>query len=281
MTTSSTRRRTWAATGRRVIGRWFLTSGALLAALSAVPACSSGGYNNGKPDGSSKPRNGQGQDLSMEDPEPYDFSLPADLASRVDLAGGRDLAAPSDLASPADMAGPSGPITGGPCLGTAAGATAFRVGWYDSGGRATVRYDVHGLPDKSRWKIIVAGYTTSFTPQWVDPFLGPGGLGLDSSDFIDVELSTVGLSSISNVTISIYGRSYSTGSSGSFNWRTFSGDGSTPLNSVSNVTPYRWYPGDATTEVRAGDAGLLIRVKAGGNSNSLVVNRLEICMVAS
>lgn len=266
-------------------GRCLAAATALWALLGAVSACSSGGYGNSKPDGSSKPRTGPGQDLATPDPDPPDLMTPSDLAGSRDLAGAADLATSVDMATPADLAMSSdmasGLITGGPCLGSAVGATAFRVSWYDSGGRATVRYDVHGLPDKSRWKIIVAGRSIPYTPQWVDPFLGPGGLGLDSSNFIDVELSTAGLSSISNVTISIFGRSYSTGSSGSFNWQTLRGIGSTPLNSVSNVTPYRWYPGDATTEVRAGEAGLLIRIKAGGGSNSLVVNRLEICMVAT
>lgn len=283
VTTSLTRRRILLATVGR--GRRFPWAASLAALLGAFTACSSGGYNPGKPDGSSKPRPNPQQDLSTEDPDPPDLRTPSpsDLATSSDLATLADLATPpADFASsPPDMAGPTGPITGGPCMGSTMGATAFRVSWYKSGSTAAVRYDVHGLPDKSRSRVIVAGYTIPFTPQWTDPFLGPGGLQLDSSSFIDLELSTAGLSRISNVTISIFGRSVSTGSSGSFSWQTRDGIGATPTNSVSNVTPYRWYPGDATPEIRAGDAGMLIRIKAGGSSNSLAVNQLEVCMVAS
>ena len=69
--------------------------------------------------------------------------------------------------------------------------------WTDGGGRATVSYEVHGLPDKTRWKVGAYGYSIGYTPQFVDPFLGSGGLQLDGSSFIDVELSTVGVSRIS------------------------------------------------------------------------------------
>ncbi len=90
----------------------------------------------------------------------------------------------------------------------AQGATAFRVRWVNGGGTATVNYEVHGLPDKTRYKVGAYGYQIGFTPQFVDPFLGAGGLQLDSSDFVDVELSTKGLSSIQSATLSIFGRSF-------------------------------------------------------------------------
>jgi hypothetical protein len=35
-----------------------------------------------------------------------------------------------------------------------------------------------------------------------------------------------------------------------------------------------------TTEIDAGDAGVLLRIKAGPSSGSLVVNRIELCMQA-
>lgn len=256
----------------------------LLTLLGALGACSSGGYNNGKPDGSNKPRNG-GLDLSDPDPDPLDLQAPSDLAVLADLQRPSDLASPVDMSVPADLAMSSdmagGIISGGPCFGSPMGATAFRVHWYGSGGRATVAYDVHGLPDKSRGKVGVYGFGPGFTPQWVDTGLGPGGLELNSSDFIDIELSTAGLSRISNVTIALFGRSYATGSSGSFTWQTLAGIDGTATNSISNATPYAWYPGDATASIRPGDAGLLIRIKAGPSSNSLSVNKLEICMLAS
>lgn len=242
-------------------------------------------------DGSVRPP----RDLSMQVSEPdlrmepldgsTDFGRPVDLAEPRDLSSAPDLATPWDFATPPDLTSPdltpSGPITGGPCVSGASGATAFLVHWTDSGGRATVSYDVHGLPDKSRWKVGVYGYNIGFTPKFVDPFLGSGGLQLDSSSFIDVELSTVGVSRITSASLSIWGRSYSTGSSGSFNWMTVTGSGATPLNHVSNVAPYRWYSGDVTAAIAPSDRGMLLRIKAGGSSNSLVVNRLELCINAS
>ena len=54
----------------------------------------------------------------------------------------------------------------------------------------------------------------------------------------------------------------------------------TPASSVSNAAPYRWYTGDMTTELSPGDAGVLIRIKAGPASGSLVVNRVELCLEA-
>lgn len=221
------------------------------------------------------------QDLATDPTDPngsHDLRPPADLAGLRDLATAFDFATPPDLATPPDMAGPSGPITGGPCMSGVAGATALRVRWTNSGGRATVNYEAHGLPDTSRWKASAYGYAIPFDPQFVDPFLGDGGLLLDSSDFVDIEISTVGVHIINNFTIAIFGRSYSTGASGSFNWQTFTGTGSTPTNFVSNVAPYRWYAADATGDINPDDGGILLRLKAGGGSGSLVVNRIELCI---
>ena len=178
-------------------------------------------------------------------------------------------------------AGPTGPITGGPCISGSAGATAFRIKWVNGGGTATVSYEVDGLPDKSRWKAGAYGYSIGFSPSFVDPFLGEGGLQLDSSDFVDIELSTVGLSTIRSAKLAIYGRSFNTTASGSFDWMTFTDSGSTPIDFVSNVAPYRWYAYDATSAFRAGDGGVLLRIKAGPSSDALVVNRIELCMDAS
>lgn len=187
-----------------------------------------------------------------------------------------------DTGTPVVDTGPAGPISGGPCTSGAKGATAFRVRFYNGGGKPTVMYDVWGLPDKSRQKVGVYGYTIPYTvPAWADPFLGEGGLQLDSSNFIDIELSTKSLSSITSVTLSLYGRSYNTTASGSFNWQTFTSTGATPSGSVSNAAPYKWYPGNATAAFVTGDGGVLLRIKAGGPSGSLVVNKIELCMEAS
>ena len=174
----------------------------------------------------------------------------------------------------------TGPITGGPCLSGAPGATAFRFSFYDGGGEALVKYEVEGLPDRSSDKAGAYGYTIPFTPSYVDPFLAEGGLQLDGSSFVDVNLSTVGLSTIRSVTLSVYGRSYDTTTSGSFNWQTFVDVGSTPTDFVSNVAPYEWYSADATSAFRPGDGGALLRIKAGPSSDALVVHRIELCIDA-
>jgi hypothetical protein len=209
----------------------------------------------------------------------------ADLGSgaAVDLAGGAvDLAGGSvaDLASARDLGG-GGVIGGGACLSGAAGGTAIRVRWTNAGGTAQVQYEAFGLPDHSREKVGAYGYQIGFTPQFVDPFLGDGGLLLDGSDFVDFELSGVGISSIASAKLAIFGRSYDTTTSGGFSWLSFSDSGVTASDFVSNVAPYRWYVADIGDTIGAGDAGVRVRIKADGLSGSLVVNRIEICMSAS
>jgi hypothetical protein len=176
---------------------------------------------------------------------------------------------------------PSGPITGGPCSQGGAGQTAYRIRWANGGGNAYVVYEVHAMPDTSRFRAGAYGYTIPFTPQYVDTALAQGGLLLNSSDFVDIELSTVGIASITSARLAVYGRSYNTTTSGSFNWQTFDGVGASPTNLVSNAAPYAWYSADMTTEISPGDDGVLIRIKAGPSSGSLAVNRIEICMQAS
>ena len=180
-------------------------------------------------------------------------------------------------ATPIDA--PVGVITGGPCLSGAPGATAYRIRW-TGGGTAQVVYEVNGLPDHTRDHAGAYGYQVGFTPAFVDTFLGVGGLQLDGSDFVDLQLTTAGLATITSAKLSIFGRSYNTTASGSFTWQTFDGVGATPASSVSNAAPYRWYAGDMTTELSPGDAGVLIRIKAGPASGSLVVNRIELCLEA-
>jgi hypothetical protein len=215
-------------------------------------------------------------------------SFTFDLAG-VDFAGvdlsGIDLLSPAgaDLARP-DLATLPGnnPVTGGSCSSGATGATALRVHWVDSGGTASVQYETWGLPDKSREKVSAysANGNFSFTPPFDAPYLGDGGLRLDSSDFVDIELSTGSISTINKATLSILGRSFDTTTSGSFNWQSNAGTGSAPDDLVANSAPYQWYSADATTELPAGNPGLLFRIKAGPSSGSLILNRIEICLDA-
>jgi hypothetical protein len=196
-------------------------------------------------------------------------------------SGGGD-ASSADAASP-DAASPDaapGVIDGGPCMSGAPGATAYRIRWANGGGTAYVVYEVHGLPDGSRDHAGAYGQI-GFTPQFVDPFLGEGGLLLDGSDFVDLELSTVGVANIASAHLAIYGRSYHTTTSGSFDWQTFDGVGAAPTNAVSNVAPYAWYAADMTTEISPGDDGVLIRIRSGPSSDTLVVHRIELCVDAS
>ncbi|KAB2900585.1 MAG: hypothetical protein F9K40_09170 [Kofleriaceae bacterium] len=174
-----------------------------------------------------------------------------------------------------------GPITGGPCSSGAPGATAYRIRWANGGGTAYVVYEVHAMPDTSRFRAGAYGYTIPFTPQYVDTALAQGGLLLDSSSFVDIQLSTVGISSIGRAHLAIYGRSYNTTASGSFHWQTFEGTGAAPNNVVANSAPYEWYAADMTTELSPGNDGVLIRIKAGPSSGSLAVNRIEICLQAT
>ncbi|HUQ01790.1 MAG TPA: hypothetical protein VM261_04805 [Kofleriaceae bacterium] len=176
---------------------------------------------------------------------------------------------------------PSGPITGGPCLSGAPGQTAYRVRWANGGGSAYVQYEVHAMPDTSRFRAGAYGYQIGFTPQYVDTALAQGGLLLNSSDFVDIELSTVGISSITSAHLALYGRSYSVSTSGSFDWQTFDGLGQTASNVMANSTPYAWDSGDMSSDISPGDDGVRIRIKAGPSSGSLVVNRIEICLQAS
>ena len=164
----------------------------------------------------------------------------------------------------------------------AAYAASFttRGGWAGSGGTAYVVYEVDGLPDHSRDHAAAYGYQPGFTASFVDTALAQGGLLLDGSDFVDLELTTVGISSITTATLAVYGRSYNTTASGSFTWQTFDGLGAAPTNLVSNVAPYAWYAADMTTEISPGDGNVLIRIKAGPSSGTLAVNRIELCMQA-
>ena len=172
-------------------------------------------------------------------------------------------------------------ITGGPCVSGMPGAAGYRIRWANGGSTTYPIYEVNGLPDHSRDHAGAYGYQIGFTASFVDTFLAQGGLQLDGSDFVDLEITTAGISSISHATLSIYGRSYNTTASGSFNWQTFVGTGESPTNLVSNSAPYQWYSADMTTEIAPNDASTLIRIKAGPNSDALVVNRIELCLQAN
>ena len=209
----------------------------------------------------------------------------ADDANGVHDAAGHDASGTHDSALDAfvqrDAA--SGIISGGPCMSGATGATGFRIRWAGttSGSTAYVVYEKDGMPQGSGDRAGAYGQgQIGFTPQFVDPFLGDGGVALDDSDFIDMYISTAGVTSITQATLSIYGRSYNTTASGGFNWQSLDDVGQTADDFVSNVAPYQWYSADMTSAIGPGESGYLLRLRAGGNSDSLVVNRVELCLVA-
>ena len=159
----------------------------------------------------------------------------------------------------------------------------MRFRWAGNGPNSTAYpvYELNNLPDKSNWKVGAYSQSIGFKPKFTDTFLGKGGLELSGTVFIDVDMSTVGLSSIKSVTLSILGRSFNTTTSGSFTWQTFKGTGASPSGGVSNAAPYKWYGANATAAFTPGDGGIKLRIKAGGPSGSLVVNSVEVCFDAS
>ncbi|MDX2089629.1 MAG: hypothetical protein SFX73_17370 [Kofleriaceae bacterium] len=203
----------------------------------------------------------------------------------ADLDGGRggDGDGGGHDGSNGGMDAPSGVISGGPCLSGATGATAYRIRWAGNGSGSTAYpvYEVNGFPVKTGDHAGAYGYQIGYTPVFEDVFLAQGGLRLDGSNFVDLELTTIGIASISTATLALYGRSFNTTASGSFNWQSWDGTGSTPTNFVSNSAPYEWYPADMTTEISPGDDGVRIRIKAGPSSGSLIVHRIELCLQAS
>ncbi|MBI5548770.1 MAG: hypothetical protein HY901_33225 [Deltaproteobacteria bacterium] len=228
---------------------------------STSPDASWAGADTGVPD-SSEPA--AGPDAGLPD---ADAPLAGLDAGSVDASG----------PAPRPDAG-----TLGPCISGASGPIAVRFAWAGSwsGSTAHVVYETNGLPDTSRWK--AGAYSTSFsyTPTFEDIYLGEGGLALEGNNFMDVELSTLGLSTLRRVTLAIYGRSYNTTASGSFEWQTIQGMNAAPTDLVSNSAPYEWYAADATTEFAAGDDGVLLRIRPGPSSDALIVNRVELCFDA-
>lgn len=249
--------------------------GLLALACSLALACGHGDDDAGGHDAA-------GADGAGGDGDGGSDATPADgPAADAVVIDARLVDAATDAATDAAIDGPPPIITGGPCLSGAPGATAYRIRWTNGGGTAVVSYEVNGLPDHTRDHAGAFGYQIGFTPRYVDTALAGGGLLLDGSDFVDLELTTAGLGAIGLATLSLHGRSYHTTASGSFSWQTFDGVGATATNTVSNTTPYRWYSADMTGELSPGDSGVLIRIKAGPSSGSLVVDRIELCLQAS
>lgn len=209
-------------------------------------------------------------------PPRVDAPPPVDVPPRADVPPAVDAPAPTDVPRVVDASASGG------CISGAIGTHVARFRWYgsSSGSRAAVSYEANTLPDPSRWRVTANSRSIGYTPVFSDPFLGEGGLELSGTAFIDVELSTAGLSRLSGVTLAVYGRSFNTTAGGSFAWRTFDGTGATPSGFVYNSAPYRWYRADASAAFVAGNGAVLLRITPGPPSGALIVNRVEVCFDA-
>lgn len=159
------------------------------------------------------------------------------------------------------------PCTHGP------GWIAFR--FHYQSGSTQAHLDDFGLLDASNWEAVPAFSTM------VSDVANGGGLDIGGNNWILIRYSLAGLSVINSATFSVYGRSYSVSSSGSFDaWSPLYGDAPSPTNSVSNAWPYEWTTIDYSTQLAIGDdPGLTgIRLYAGPSSDDLVIHAVELCI---
>jgi hypothetical protein len=169
--------------------------------------------------------------------------------------------------------GSSGTLLGPACT-RGPGFVAWRFHYDGSTSKIT---DVYSLPDSSNWEAVPA-YSTSFQDA-----LHGGGIEIASGNWILIRFSLVGLTALRGATLSVYGRSYDTTASGSFDaWSPIHGDVVSPTDSVSNAWPYAWTSVDYSQNVALSDSpGLTgIRLYAGPSSSDLVIHTVELCLDA-
>ena len=229
---------------------------------------SGNGSDGGSPSdaGSGSDANGSESDLASGSGNDLASAHDLSTSGAPDLSGGGspDLAAKPDLSSVS-----SGP----PCL-NGPGFAAFRF-HYDTSGSQSPIVDAFGLPDSSNWEA-----TPVFSTSIVDPGNG-GGLEIGSGNWILIRYSLVGLHQINGARFSLFGRSYDTTASGSFDaWSPIYGDAPSPTDSVSNAWPYAWTTIDYTGHLAIGDdPGLTgIRLYSGPSSDTLVIHAVELCI---
>jgi hypothetical protein len=172
----------------------------------------------------------------------------------------------------------------GVCTSGASGNLALRFQWKEANSKAYVYdYERDDLPGNNQSVSFVRVYSTSslnYTPFFVDDDTGAGGVELTSDNFMDIRLSTEGLTEIRNVSIAILGRSFNYSFNGSFSWQSFIGNGAAPSGSIRNTTPYKWTVVSAPNSLIVGQRQTLLRIRSGPPSNQLVVNKVEICFDA-
>ena len=202
-----------------------------------------------------------------------------DGAASIDGGSANDATSPSDGAASNDG---SVKLDGGPALlGPPCTHGAGWIAWkFHYNGSTSAVTDVYSLPDSSNWQAVPA-YPNS--TSWADAIHG-GGIDMASGNWILIRFSVSGLTQIKSATLSMYGRSYNTTTSGSFEaWSPIYGSIFAPQSSISNAWPYQWKSVDYTANVNVGDTpGLTgIRFKAGPSSNELIINTVELCIDGS
>lgn len=203
----------------------------------------------------------------------------------TDGGAGNDGGSGNDAATPTDGGtGNDGGVkldSGPPLLGPPCTHGPGFIAWkFHYNGSTSASTDVYSLPDSSNWEAVPA-YPNS--TSWTDAIHG-GGIDMASGNWILIRFSVAGLSQIKSATLSMYGRSYNTTTSGSFEaWSPIYGSIFAPTNSISNAWPYQWKSVDYTANVQVGDTpGLTgIRFKAGPSSYDLVINTVELCIDGS
>ena len=243
-------------------------------ALSFLAACANSTGRFADEDG------GGDADLTVDGAGPgKDGGTANDGSAGNDGSSGTDATSSNDSGSSNDGSvkidsGP--PLLGPPCT-HGAGWIAWKFHYNGSTSAST---DVYSLPDSSNWEAVPA-YPNS--TSWADAIHG-GGIDMASGNWILIRFSLVGLTQIKSATLSMYGRSYNTTTSGSFEaWSPIYGSIFAPQNSISNAWPYQWKSVDYTANVNIGDSpGLTgIRFKAGPSSNDLIINTVELCIDGS
>ena len=169
-------------------------------------------------------------DGSNGDGGPSDGGPTTDGAPNKDGGVGNDGAAGNDGggsdsgtldASAADSSDASPPLLGPPC----SHGPGFVAWKFHYNGSTSAITDVYSLPDKSNWQAVPA-YATMFSDA-----LHGGGIQIGGGNWILIRYSVSGMSTIKSATLSVYGRSYDTTTSGSFNaWSPIYGDNASPTN---------------------------------------------------
>lgn len=175
---------------------------------------------------------------------------------------------------------PLGSVTGGPCTSGAKGATALRVR-YEPGdaGNAVPVVEAFGLADDAGFFDVstfvgVGGHE----PTFAEATLGTGGIALDQTNGVDVKMSLQNLPPIHAVTLALLARSNTPNVSSSFQWSGGHGSGKSPPGSVGATATNVWVQADATRELGAVDFHDVLRITAGPPSNTLIVQRIELCI---